>query len=123
MHSSKSPPFKYTFLPSPPSLKNTFGKYFFNVLWAMCNFSATTGTKCYVLEEVLVVEQHFSRYLKEFEVVHHINGDIDDNSIQNLRLFENYQARNTQLSPSYLFFLPLQSLSDMEQIMLQFLFL
>ena len=41
-----------------------------------------------VLEHRLVVEQREGRYLKPEEVVHHIDGDITNNSPNNLEIFE-----------------------------------
>ena len=48
----------------------------------------------YVYEHILVMEQHLGRYLIPEEVVHHIDFNPSNNSIENLHLFSNRQAHN-----------------------------
>ena len=43
-------------------------------------------------EHRLVVERYIQRFLKPTEVVHHLNGEKDDNAIDNLMIFNTNKA-------------------------------
>lgn len=51
--------------------------------------------KTYILKHRFVMEKHIGRKLKKSEVVHHINGNIRNNNLNNLMLFPNQKAHTT----------------------------
>ena len=56
---------------------------------AYCPNHPSSDKKGYVAEHRLIMERFIGRTLKKEEVVHHINGIISDNRIENLMLFTN----------------------------------
>jgi len=44
------------------------------------------NAKGYCYEYVLIMEEYLGRFLKKGEIVHHINGDITDNRLDNLQV-------------------------------------
>ena len=47
----------------------------------------------YIEEHTLIMEEHIGRYLKENEVVHHVNGNKGDNRVENLKLMTAFQHK------------------------------
>jgi hypothetical protein len=56
-------------------------------VWISIPALANNGTKTEMLEHRYVMQQHLDRPLRKDETVHHINGNRQDNSLQNLELF------------------------------------
>jgi hypothetical protein len=59
------------------------------LIWMPEHPNCINNTRTYMLEHRLVMEAHLGRYLKPEERVHHVNGDRQDNRIENLELWTN----------------------------------
>lgn len=55
----------------------------------------------YIRQHRLIVEQIIGRYLNKIEVVHHINGILDDNRPENLYLFNSHSEHEKFHKKSY----------------------
>ena len=56
-------------------------------VFVLCKSHPNADRDGYIFEHRLVMERHIGRMLTRKEVVHHINGQTDDNRIENLALF------------------------------------
>ena len=55
----------------------------------------------YVMLHTVIMERAIGRYLKENEVVHHINHDKKDNRIENLLLMEKHEHMSMHMKERY----------------------
>lgn len=53
-----------------------------------------SGKQNYVAEHRLVMEKHLGRYLTKIEIIHHKNGIITDNRVENLELIKSAGIHN-----------------------------
>jgi hypothetical protein len=58
-----------------------------------------SGKQGYVAEHRLIIEKHIGRYLKPEEVVHHINHNVTDNQIENLKLYATHGEHTKYAHP------------------------
>jgi len=54
-----------------------------------CKFSSMKNCDGYIKVNRLLMAEYLQRPLTSEETIHHINGDVTDDRIENLRLFEN----------------------------------
>ena len=73
----------------------TLGKDFFGYL--TIKIGKGNGAKDWVKHHRYVMEQHLGRPLKSFENVHHINGNKEDNRIENLELWITSQPKGQRI--------------------------
>ena len=55
----------------------------------------------YVMFHTVLMERAIGRYLKDNEVVHHVNRDRSDNRIENLRLMDKHEHRSMHMKERY----------------------
>lgn len=65
------------------------GRYPSSVKYVRCppEFASMARKDGYVMEHRLIIAQHLGRPLKRSEVVHHIDHDVTNNRLENLKLF------------------------------------
>jgi len=64
-------------------------------IWERCINHPFADKRGYVLQHRLVMEKYIKRFLLPKEVVHHINGNREENRIENLQLLNNLGEHNT----------------------------
>ena len=75
--------------------KKTDKGYILYLLPEGCKFSHIKKNNGYILLHRLIMAEYLQRPLKDEEVVHHINGNINDNRIENLKLIKNKSEHMT----------------------------
>jgi len=58
-----------------------------------------SGKQGYIAEHRLVMEKHLGRYLEKSEVVHHVDHNITNNSIINLKLYSSHGQHTKHAHP------------------------
>lgn len=59
-------------------------------IWIYSPYHPFKNRQNQVLEHRLVMEKHIKRFLLPQEVVHHINGNKQDNNLKNLKIFKSH---------------------------------
>ena len=74
--------------------KNSQGRYIYHLVYP-------DGWRKIILRYRYNMEIHLGRLLKEDEVVHHIDGNFTNDSIDNLQLFDSHSKHMQEHSPAY----------------------